>query len=140
MVNVIDRNTGQLTKWELNGAKANFAMALDENDHRLFVVTRRPPLLVVLDTDSGKEVARVPVAGECDDVYFDAARKRLYAIGAEGFISVIQQNDPDHYALTANVPTAVGVRTGIFFEDDLYVGVPAAGLEPAQIWNYGVPE
>ena len=140
VVNVIDRNTGQLTKWELNGAKANFAMALDENDHRLFVVTRRPPLLVVLDTDSGKEVARVPVAGECDDVYFDAARKRLYAIGAEGFISVIQQNDPDHYALTANVPTAVGVRTGIFFEDDLYVGVPAAGLEPAQIWNYGVPE
>jgi hypothetical protein len=35
---------------------------------------------------------------------------------------------------------AAGVRTGIFFEDDVYVEVPDAGLEPAQIWNYEVPE
>src|ERR1700730_14237066 len=139
-VNVIDRKTGALTKWELNGAKANFPMALDEDDHRLFGVTRRPPLVVVLDTDTGKEVARVPVAGSCDDVYFDAERKRIYALGGEGFISVVQQNDPNHYTLSANIPTTVGVRTGIFFGTSLYVGVPAAGLEPAQIWNYAVPE
>jgi len=139
-VNVIDRKTGALTKWELNGAKANYPMALDEDDHRLFVVTRRPPLVMVFNTDTGKEVARVPVGGSCDDVYFDAERKRIYALGGEGFISVVQQNDPDHYALGANIPSTVGVRTGIFFGTSLYVGVPAAGLEPAQIWNYGVPE
>jgi DNA-binding beta-propeller fold protein YncE len=139
-VNVIDRKTGELTKWGLNGAKANYPMALDEDDHRLFVVTRRPPLVMVFNTDTGKEVARVPVGGSCDDVYFDAERKRIYALGGEGFISVVQQNDPDHYALGANIPSTVGVRTGIFFGTSLYVGVPAAGLEPAQIWNYGVPE
>src|SRR6516225_3806259 len=97
VVNVIDRKTGALTKWGLNGAKANYPMALNEDDHRLFVITRRPPLLVVLDTDSGKEVARIPVAGSCDDVYFDSERKRIYALGGEGFISVIQQNDPSHF-------------------------------------------
>ncbi len=140
VVNVIDRKTGGLTKWQLNGAKANYPMALDEDNHRLFVVTRRPPLLVVLDTDTGKEVARVPVGGSCDDVYFDAERKRIYALGGEGFISVVQQNDPNHYALKANIPTTVGVRTGVFFGTSLYAGVPAAGLEPAQIWNYAVPE
>src|SRR5579863_6125749 len=140
VVNVIDRKTGGLAKWELNGAKANFPMALDEDDHRLFVVTRRPPLLMVLDTDTGKEVARVPVGGSCDDVYFDAERKRIYSIGGEGFISAVQQNDPNHYSLRANIPTTVGVRTGVFFGASLYVGVPAAGLEPAQIWNYAVPE
>jgi DNA-binding beta-propeller fold protein YncE len=139
-VNVIDRKTGALAKWELNGAKANYPMALDEDNHRLFVVTRRPPLVVVLNTDTGKEVARVPVGGSCDDVYFDAERKRIYALGGEGFISAVQQNDPDHYALNANIPTTVGVRTGIFFGTSLYVGVPASGLEPAQIWNYAVPE
>ena len=77
---------------------------------------------------------------DLDDVHFDAERKRIYALGGEGFISVIQQNDPNRYTLIANVPTTVGVRTGIFFGTSLYVGVPAAGLEPAQIWNYGVPE
>jgi len=140
VVNVIDRKTGELTKWGLNGLKANYPMALDEDNHRLFVVTRRPPFVVVLDTDSGKEVARVPVGGSCDDVYFDAERKRIYALGGEGFVSVVQQNDPDHYALSANIPTTVGVRTGIFFGTSLYVGVPAAGLEPAQVWNFAVPE
>jgi DNA-binding beta-propeller fold protein YncE len=140
VVNVIDRKTGELTKWTLNGAKANYPMALDEDNHRLFVVTRRPPLVVVLDTDTGKEVARVPVGASCDDVYFDAERKRIYALGGEGFISVVQQNDPNHYSLSANIPSEVGVRTGIFFGTNLYVGVPAAGLEPAQIWNYGVPD
>lgn len=140
VVNVIDRKTGELTKWGLNGVKANYPMALDEDNHRLFVVTRRPPFLMVLDTDTGKEVARVPVGGSCDDVYYDAERKRIYALGGEGFISVVQQNDPDHYTLSANIPSAVGVRTGIFYGSSLYVGVPASGLEPAQIWNYAVPE
>jgi DNA-binding beta-propeller fold protein YncE len=140
VVNVIDRKTGELTKWELNGAKANYPMALDEDNHRLFVVTRRPPLVVVLNTDTGKELARVPVGGSADDVYFDADRKRIYVLGGEGFVSAIQQNDPDHYALIANIPTTVGVRTGVFYGTSLYVGVPAAGLEPAQIWNYAVPE
>ena len=140
VVNVIDRKTGELTKWGLNGVKANYPMALDEDNHRLFVVTRRPPFLMVLDTDTGKEVARVPVGGSCDDVYYDAERKRIYALAGEGFISVVQQNDPDHYTLSANIPSAVGVRTGIFYGTSLYVGVPASGLEPAQIWNYAVPE
>jgi DNA-binding beta-propeller fold protein YncE len=140
VVNVIDRKTGELTKWGLNGVKANYPMALDEDDHRLFVVTRRPPFVMVLDTDTGKEVARVPVGGSCDDVYYDAERKRIYALGGEGFISVVQQNDRDHYALSANIPSAVGVRTGVFYGTSLYVGVPASGVEPAQIWNYGVPE
>src|ERR1700674_3519083 len=140
VVNVIDRKTGELTKWGLNGVKANYPMALDEDNHRLFVVTRRPPFLMVLDSDTGKEVARVQVGGSCDDVYYDAERKRIYALGGEWFISVVQQNDPDHYTLSANIPSAVGVRTGIFYGTSLYVGVPASGLEPAQIWNYGVPE
>ena len=140
VVNVIDRKTGDLTKWDLNGVKANYPMALDEDNHRLFIVTRRPPFLMVLDTDTGKEVARVPVGGSSDDVYYDAERKRIYALGGEGFISVVQQNDADHYTLSANIPSAVGVRTGIFYGTSLYVGVPASGLEPAQIWNYAVPE
>src|ERR1700687_2440858 len=38
VVNVIDRKTGEMTaKWGLNGAKGNYPMALDEENHRLFV-------------------------------------------------------------------------------------------------------
>lgn len=138
VVESIDRKTGVVTKWPLKGLKGNYAMALNEEDHRLFTVTRKTPMLVVLDTQTGNEVARLRAAGECDDVYFDAARKRIYVLGGEGIISVIQQKDPDHYELVANVPSGVGIRTGFFYSkrDRLYVGVPAKGNDPAQVWTY----
>lgn len=138
VVESIDRKTGAVTKWPLNGLRGNYAMALNEEDHRLFTITRKTPMVVVLNTETGAEVARLRAAGECDDVYFDASRKRVYVIGAEGFISVFEQKDPDHYALVANVPSGIGVRTGYFFarRDRFYVGVPAKGNEPAQVWTY----
>lgn len=138
VVKSFDRKTGAVTNWPLKGLRANYAMALNEQDHRLFTVTRKTPMLVVLDTHTGTEVVRLRAAGECDDVYFDAVRKRIYVIGGEGMISVFQQNDPDHYELVANVPSSIGIRTGYFFtrRDRLYLGVPAKGSEPAQIWTY----
>jgi DNA-binding beta-propeller fold protein YncE len=138
VVESFDRKTGAATKWPLKGLRANYAIALNEEDHRLFTITRKTPMLVVLDTHTGNEVARLRAAGECDDVFFDASRKRIYVIGGEGMISVFQQNDPDHYELVANVPSSVGIRTGYFFtrRDRLYVGVPAKGNEPAQVWTY----
>lgn len=138
VVESIDRKGGAVTKWPLKGLRSNYAMALNEEDHRLFTITRKPPMLVVLDTQSGNEVARLRATGECDDVFFDASRKRIYVIGGEGMISVFQQNDRDHYKLLANVPSAVGVRTGFYYvkRDRFYVAVPAKGNEPAQIWTY----
>lgn len=138
VVESIDRKTGAVTKWPLKGLRGNYAMALNEEDHRLFTITRKTPMLVVLNTETGAEVARMQAAGESDDVFFDASRKRIYEIGGEGFISVFQQNDPDHYELLANIPTGIGIRTGYFFtkRDRFYVGVPAKGNEPAQVWTY----
>ena len=138
VVESIDRKSGAVTKWPLKGLRGNYAMALSEEDHRLFTITRKTPMMVVLDTQTGNEVTRLRAAGECDDVFFDATRKRIYVVGGEGVISVFQQDDPDHYQLVANVPSSVGIRTGYFFarRDRFYVGVPAKGNEPAQVWTF----
>jgi DNA-binding beta-propeller fold protein YncE len=138
VVEAIDRKSGAAAKWPLKGLRGNYAMALNEEDHRLFTVTRKTPMLVVFDTETGKEITRLRAAGECDDVFFDASRKRIYEIGGEGFISVFQQDDPDHYSLIQNVASTIGVRTGFWFakRDRFYVGVPAKGNEPAQVWTY----
>ncbi len=141
IVSVIDRKTHAITKWHLQGAAENFPMALDEAHHRLFIGARNPPEVVVLDTNSGEQVAAVPAAGEMDDLYYDASLKRIYSIGAVGYISVIQQTDPDHYHLIANVPTRIGARTGILvsqkqYGDRLYVAIPALPDHEAALWVY----
>src|SRR3989475_10017908 len=101
---LIDRNTHKVTDWPLKNGKSNYPMPLDEADHRIFIVTRRPAQLVAVDTDTGAMVASVPCVNDADDVYYDTGRKRIYVPGGEGFITVIQQTDADHYQALAKIP------------------------------------
>src|SRR6266567_5546967 len=67
---LIDRNTHKVTDWPLKNVKSNYPMALDEADHRIFIVTRRPAQLVAIDTETGAMVASVPCVNDADDVYY----------------------------------------------------------------------
>lgn len=142
IVESIDRKSGEVTKWPLKGLRGNFPMQLDEKDHRLFTVTRKPPMLVVLDTQTGKEVARLRTSGDSDDLFFDASRNRIYVVGGQASISVVDMHDPDHYSQLERVPTTIGARTAYFFatRDQLYVGIPAKEGQPSQIWAFGPQE
>jgi DNA-binding beta-propeller fold protein YncE len=126
-VAVVDREKGVvIATWPLKEAGANFPMALDEAHQRLFVGCRTPAKLIVLDTESGKTVASVDIVGDTDDLFYDAANKRVYVSGGEGRISVIQQADADTYAVVGQAETAPGARTSFFVPDagKLYVAVP----------------
>src|SRR5207247_10912243 len=114
-VAVVDRKTRTVVEsWSTEGPLANYPMALDERDHRLFVVTRFPARLIVLDTDQGKRVATLPVIGDCDDVFYDERRHRIYAIGGEGGLSVCQQRDADPYDELGRIKTVSGPLTCFF--------------------------
>ena len=52
-------------------AGTNAAVAIDEPNHRLFIGCRKNPSLVVMDSDTGKIVASVPIPGDVDDLSFD---------------------------------------------------------------------
>ena len=124
---VVDREKkAVVAKWELQGVGANFPMALDEANHRLFVGCRRPARLVVLDTESGAQVAAIATVGDMDDVFHDARTKRLYASGGEGAVDVIAQDDANRYREVGRVKTASGARTSYFepVSRTLYVAVP----------------
>lgn len=106
-----------IAKWGTGMAFANYPMAVDEADRRLFVVTRFPARLLVFDTESGKIIQSLPAVGDCDDVFYDKGRKRIYASGGEGAISVIAQKDADHYAGAGRIATVKGARTSFFSPD-----------------------
>jgi DNA-binding beta-propeller fold protein YncE len=140
-VAVVDRTKGSVVaRWETGGVFSNYPMALDEDDQRLFIVCRLPARLVVLDSNTGKIIEKLPVIGDSDDIFYDSARKRIYATGGEGGISVYQQNDADHYAEIAKLPTLKGARTSFFSPDLklLFVAARRQGSEPAAIRVYSV--
>jgi DNA-binding beta-propeller fold protein YncE len=140
-VAVIDRDKREVTaRWKTDGASANFPMAFDEANHRLFIGCRNPAKLVVLNTDSGDVVTTVDISGDPDDVFYDAKRRRLYAICGAGYVEIIGQADPNTYKPGAKVPTANGARTGLFVpeRDALFIAVPHRGTHPAEIRQYRV--
>lgn len=137
---VVDRKRREVViRWPLGGYGANFPMALDEADSRLFVACRKPPMLLVIDTKSGKTTARVDSPGDADDLWYDAAGKSLYVSGGEGFIGVINQRGPDKYMALAKIPTASGARTCYWAPDlhRLYLAVPHRAEQKAEVRVYG---
>ena len=137
-VSVVDRvKRTVIAGWSVPAA-ANFPMALDEANRRLFVGTRAPALLLVYDIDSGRIVAKLPIGGDTDDLFYSAMRKRVYVVCGEGRIDVLRQDDPDHYVLEGSVSTAPRARTGLLVPEDdtLYVAAPASGAALAHVLAY----
>jgi DNA-binding beta-propeller fold protein YncE len=135
MVGVVDLESGKLTtQWPIPDAKVQNSMALDEPNHRLFIATRMPPKFFVLDTESGKIVASLPCAPINDDMWFDAARKRIYVTGSDT-TSVIAQRDADHYEQIAEIPTGFRAKTSLYLPqlNRLYLAVSGKGKPDAKL-------
>src|SRR5207302_350273 len=78
-VDVVDRDKRAIiASWPVTKCKTNVAMALDETNHRLFIACRTASM-VVLDTQSGKEITSLPITKGVDDAVYDPASKRIYA-------------------------------------------------------------
>jgi len=126
-----------VTTWPVSSAKANYPMALDEEGKRLFIGCRRPALVLVYDTASGKQVGSFPIVGDTDDLFYDAVRKRLYITGGDGFVDVFS-TDAGRYDRLAHIASAAGARTSLFVtqQSRLYVAVPHRGDQRASVQVY----
>jgi hypothetical protein len=137
---VIDKPSRRIVaRWPIHAAEQNALVQLDETTHRLFIVTRKPGKLLVLDSDSGATIASFEAPGRVDQEIFDQANHRIYAPGGEGYIGVYVEKDANHFSELAHVPSAVGAKTAILVPElhRLYVAVsPGEGKTTgaAVIW------
>jgi len=127
-----------ITTWLLTDAIANYPMALDENQHRLFVGFRLPAKLGVYDTETGKLITSLGSIGDADDIFYDASHKMVFVIGGDGFVNIFSQQNADRYLLIAQLPTASGTRTGLWVPElnRLFIAVPHRGAQQAEIRMY----
>lgn len=129
-----DRKTMKLDARSSPGCGGNYPMALDEATARLFVGCRRPARLATVDTRSGSAMGSVEIVGDTDDLFYDAARRRVYVIGGDGFIDVLERQGDD-FQRVDRIATRAGARTGLWVAalSRLYVAVPARNGERAEV-------
>ena len=142
-IGVVDREKRAVVQtWPVTAGKDNVPLQYDEATHRLFLATRKPSKLVVVNADNGKEVTSLDVADYVDDLAYDAAHHRLYVPGGggSGAVSVVEQRGADDYQVVATIPTKPGAKTARLVPElnKYYVGVPGKDSVPSQILVYDV--
>lgn len=146
---VVDRRKHTvLSSWPVTKGKHNIAVALDQKHHRLFVGCRDAEtrgVLIVMDTQTGKELQALPLAGWVDYIAFDPATQRIYAvcgssISGTGEVYVYRESDPDHFEQLGIVPTAPRGKTGLLVPElhRLFVAIPHYGETQAKILEFQV--
>jgi DNA-binding beta-propeller fold protein YncE len=102
-----------IARWAVPGAPETTVqtLALDDENHRLFVATRKPGKFLVFNTDTGQIVTSMPSVDRMDDMSFDAARERIYVTGSP-MTSVFQERDSDHYEHIGDIPTGPDGQEG----------------------------
>jgi DNA-binding beta-propeller fold protein YncE len=91
-------------RFSLGEGREPSGLALDPEQHRLFVACSDEKL-VVLNEKDGQIVAALPIGRDVDFVAYDPGPHRVYVPSGEGKVTVIQQEDADHYQVLADIST-----------------------------------
>jgi DNA-binding beta-propeller fold protein YncE len=124
--------------WKLKDASDNTPMAYDAQHQIVFTACRKPPVLIALDGNTGKEMGRIPSDAGADDLFYDAKLHRVYVITGSGVVDVYSLGATKHLTLLGKVRTESGAKTGLLVPSQnlLYVGIPGRDGKSAQIRVY----
>ena len=127
----IDTATNRVdAHWPVPGCESPHGLAIDKTAHRLFP-TCLNAVMNVVDTDSGKVVASLPIGQGTDGAAFDPKRKLIFSANYDGTLSVIREQTPDQYVALGSIKTQI---SGKNMDIDPATGrlyVAAADVDPA---------
>ena len=87
--------------------------------------------LQVLNAETGKVVASVPIGVGTDGAAFDPESAKVFVPNGDGTLTVIHEEDPATFKVVQNVTTKPGARTIAFDEQTHHVYLVTADQKPA---------
>lgn len=115
LLDVVDKRTHRiLARWKVREAEQNAPIAYDERTHRLFVITRKPGKLIVMNADTGTTIQTFDAPARVDQAIWDPGDRRLFVCGGDGQLAVFEQDSADHYRALPPVATPPASKTGIY--------------------------
>jgi len=99
--------------WPLAPGKDPTGMAFDAAHNRIFSGCGGSDLMTVMDAETGKVVASVPIGKGVDANGFDPETRLAFSSNGQagGTLTVVHQDSPDKYSVVENVVTHQGSRT-----------------------------
>jgi len=97
-------------RWPLNPCEEPSGLAIDAAHGRLFVGCHNQ-MMAVVDAQSGKLIATLPIGKGVDACRFDPATGFAFSSNGDGTLTVVHEDTPDRFSIVENVPTQPGART-----------------------------
>ena len=97
-------------RWPLAPCEEPTGLAIDLEHRRLFAGCGNK-FMAVVDAQSGKVIATLPIGSGVDATAFDPGLQYAYASNGEGTLTVVHEDSPDKFTVVENVPTQRGART-----------------------------
>lgn len=117
-------------RWPLAGCDEPSGLAMDQKNRRLFVGCGNK-VMPIVDADSGKIVATVPIGGGVDATAFDDQSGLAFASCGEGVLTVVREESPGKFSVAETVNTQRGARTMALDPKTHKVFTVTAGFGPA---------
>jgi len=112
---------------DLAGCEEPTGLDYDRAHGRLFSACANGMLVVTASAD-GRAIAQLPIGKGPDGLQYDGARGLLLVPnGGSGNLTVIQQDDADHYRVVQTLPTAAKARTIAYDAQSGTAWLPAPG-------------
>ena len=116
--------------WKLEGADEPSGLALDAAGHRLFAGCGGNNVMAVVDTQTGKTLATLPIGKAWTDAVFDPGTKCAFASCGDGTLTVIKETAPGKFEVIQTVKTLAGARTVAVDTSTHAVYLPTAEMNP----------
>jgi DNA-binding beta-propeller fold protein YncE len=112
-VAVIDAKTMTVTAhYDLAGKGGTCAgLALDAKNHILFVACRAPANMVMMNADSGKIIATVPLGAGTDGAVFNPKTMEAFSSQGDGSLTVVKETGPNTFVVEQTVKTPTTAKT-----------------------------
>ncbi len=97
-------------RWPIAPGEEASGMAYDEKNHRLFLGCGNK-MMAMVDSESGKVVAHVPIGDGVDANAFDPATQLAFASCGDGTVTIAHEDAPDKLSVVQTLKTKKGART-----------------------------
>jgi len=131
MICKLDTKTMQIeATWSIAPGDGPSGLAIDTKTHRLFSVCDNK-LMVIVNADNGKVIITLPIGDGVDATAFDYGNNLIYSSNGDGTLTVVKENDADHFTVVENVATQKRARTCTVNSKTHHIYLPDAEFEPA---------
>lgn len=118
-----------IAQWPLAPGEGPSGIALDAAHHRLFAGCHNK-MMVMLDTETGKVVASVPIGAGVDGCAFDDSMQLAFASCGDGTTTIAKEESPEKLTVVQTLKTERGARTMAIDPKTHRIYLPTAQFQP----------